>query len=109
VTPSLPAGSSVLITVGANGGLPIARSKSGGRMAFVKSASQMSDSGYSSFAIRAVMGSRSTPRNDDRMAMPSGISALNKPVPTPPSKIAPPVNPSCRSPFQTARTIYSGV
>ena len=92
-----------------NGGLPTARSNISGSRALVKSSLRIHASGYSSLAMRAVVGSISMPVAADLAASFSGIIARNRPVPQPGSSTLPPLNPMPERAVQTARTMNSGV
>ena len=105
----MPAGSSARTVRSLNGGLPTARSKLSGRRALVKSSPLIHASGWSSLAIRAVVGSISMPVAADRAATFSGIIARNRPVPQPGSSTLPPRKPMRPSAAHTARTMNSGV
>ena len=108
-SPSLPDGSSPRTVRSLNGGLPIARSKVSETFALVKSSWRTHASGCSSLAMRAVDGSISMAVTAVLAAAASGISARNRPVPQPGSRIVPPAKPMASTAFQTAWTMNSGV
>ena len=108
-SPSFPAGSLARTLRSENGGFPTARSNVSLSFALVKSSLRTHASGYSSFAMRAVVGSISIAVIVEPFATASGISARNRPVPQPGSSTRPPVNPIRSSARQIARTTNSGV